>query len=142
MRDKRRPARSGFTLVEVLLVLAILVILASVVAVAVIPAMKKSRVRAAKAQAGLLSQQLEFYYTDVSSFPTTQQGLAALRVRPADLTDPTKWEGPYAGKDIPPDPWGRPYQYTCDDGQSFSLRSTGPDGQPGTDDDIEETGSS
>ena len=142
IRAKRRPGRSGFTLVEVLLVLAILVILASLVAVAVIPAMKKSRIRAAKAQIELFSTQLEFYYTDVSSFPTTQQGMGALRLKPADLTDPLKWQGPYAGKEIPPDPWGRPYQYVSDDGQTYSLSSNGPDGQPKNDDDIVVTGSS
>lgn len=142
MRAKRRTARSGFTLVEVLLVLAILVILASVVAVAVIPAMRKGKSRAATAQIELFSSQLEMYYTDVGSFPTTQQGMQALRVAPVDLADQTNWEGPYASKDIPPDPWGRPYQYVSDNGQNYSLSSSGPDGQPGTEDDIIRNGTS
>ena len=139
-RSKRRPGRAGFTLVEVLLVLAILVILASLVAVAVIPAMKKSRIRAAKTQISLFTVQFQHYYIDVGSFPTTAQGMEALRLAPADLVD--KWAGPYATKAIPPDPWGRKYLYQSDDGQNYRLSSNGPDGQPNTDDDIVEIGSS
>ena len=103
-------------------------------------AMKKRRIRAAMAQIALLAAQLDLYYVDVSSFPTTLQGMKALRVRPVGLTDPKKWDGPYSNKDIPPDPWDGPYLYASDDGQSYSLRSNGPDGQPGTDDDIVQFG--
>ena len=49
----------------------------------------------------------------IGSFPSAASGLQALRTRPADLQDPGKWEGPYLTKDIPLDPWNKPYQYAC-----------------------------
>jgi general secretion pathway protein G len=62
--------------------------------------------------------------------------LASLRVAPADLADPTKWRGPYAKKDIPPDPWQNAYIYELIGPNQYKVYSAGPDGQPGTDDDI------
>jgi len=84
---------------------------------------------------------LDHYYIDVGSFPTTLQRLEALHKLPGDLIDPLKWEGPYATKAIPLDPWGREYVYQSADGQNYSISSFGPDGQQGTADDIVENSS-
>src|SRR6188474_3871490 len=98
----RRPRKSsrkkqGFTLFEVLLVLVILIILTSTVSYYVLGAQKKAYVRAAQAQIGLFANMLKDYHIDVGSYPTTEQGLGALRVGPDGAT---KWAGPYAEKDI------------------------------------------
>ena len=138
-RSRDRHQRSGFTLIEVLLVLTILVILASMVVVALGPIQRKSRISAARAQVGLLKTPLQAYQLSIGSYPTTSQGLPALRSSPTDLSNPSKWEGPYLESNVPLDPWGNPYQYACP-GQhnqdSFDVWSSGPDGISGTQDDI------
>ena len=133
---KRRNRRQqGFTLLEVLLVLTILVILGSTVTFYFARTQGKANARIAKVQINAISQLLEEYHIDVGSYPSTQQGLAALRTSPGDLADTTKWAGPYAKKDIEPDPWSHPYQYESQ-GDTFRLWSWGADGQDGTEDDI------
>ena len=133
MRRSRR--RKAFTLIEVLLVLAILVILGSIVIVNFSNVFENSKAKAAQAQLDALETQLDLYKLDVGTYPNTSQGLAALRQAPAEVTNVGKWSGPYAQKDIPNDPWGNPYQYQST-GAAFTIWSLGPDGQDGTDDDI------
>ncbi|MEO8497775.1 MAG: type II secretion system major pseudopilin GspG [Planctomycetota bacterium] len=132
----RRPRRQqGFTLLEVLLVLTILVILGSTVTVFFSNAQRKANAKIALVQVKAVGQLLEEYHIDLGSYPTTSQGLAALRTAPGDIADTTKWGGPYAKADIAPDPWSRPYQYEST-GDSFRVWSWGPDGQDGTEDDV------
>ena len=67
-----------------------------------------------------------------SELPVPRHGLQALRTRPADLKDPDKWEGPYLTKDIPLDPWNKPYQYACPgkhNSDKFDVWTIGPDNQ-------------
>ena len=142
-RSNRRRRRSGgFTLMEVLLVLAILVILGSSVGFFMLGAQEKAYKRAAKAQMSTFEQMLLGYKLDVGSYPSTEQGLEALVTQPADAT---KWEGPYAEKAIPLDPWANPYQYenSGKSGESsremFTISSWGPDGIQGNDDDVSNT---
>jgi len=133
---KRRTRRQqGFTLLEVLLVLTILVILGSTVTFYFAKTQGKANERVAKVQIHAISQLLEEYHIDVGSYPTASQGLAALRTAPGDLADTTKWAGPYSKNEIAPDPWSRPYQYTSE-GDTFQVWSLGVDGQDGTDDDV------
>jgi general secretion pathway protein G len=129
---RRRCPRGGFTLFEVLLVLAILIILTSSVSYYVIGAQKKAFVRAAQAQIGLFHKMLEDFHLDVGSYPSTELGLNSLRVQPDGLT---KWQGPYAANEIPMDPWQNPYQYACT-GDEYQIWSWGPDGADGTGDEI------
>ena len=131
----RRRRSVGFTLMEVLLVLAILVILGSSVGYFLLGAQKKAYIRAAKSQISSFDQMLTGYRMDVGSYPSTSQGLMSLREPPADLTT-TKWEGPYAAKTIPNDPWGNPYQYELVDADNFQIWSWGPNGQSGDEDDV------
>ena len=75
------------------------------------------------------------YELNALSYPSPTEGLAALRMPPADATAST-WAGPYLDKDVPPDPWGNPYQYELIDQDTFRIWSVGPDGVDGTEDDI------
>lgn len=132
-----RRRRRGFTLMEVLLVLVILVILGSVVAVSLSGARKRAFVDSAKTQLTSFKSALTAYNVDIGTYPSTQQGLAALRDAPADLRNPAKFRGPYADASAPLDPWGNDYRYESD-GQSFRVWSGGPNGQDegGTGDDV------
>jgi general secretion pathway protein G len=105
-----RSDRRGFTLVELLVVMAIIALLAALVAPKVFPKLGKGKTSAAKAQIELLGQALDQYRLDTGHYPTTAQGLQALLTNPGDQ----KWEGPYLTKNvIPADPWGNPYNYAC-----------------------------
>lgn len=77
------------------------------------------------------------YQLDIGTYPTNEQGLQALREAPPDLADPTKWTGPYAKKDIPVDPWSNEYIYELLGANQFKISSAGPDGQVGTEDDVD-----
>ena len=134
MKRKSRR-RQGFTLLEVLLVLAILVILASTVTFYFANTQRKANTRAARVQIHAISQLLEEYHIDVGSYPQTSDGLQALMQAPASLGDSTKWGGPYSKKVIPKDPWDREYVYESD-GLSFTITSYGADGQEGSEDDV------
>jgi general secretion pathway protein G len=140
MKQLSRRRNSGFTLIEVLLVLVILVVLASLAVVAYGPIQRRAKVDAAKSQVGLFKTPLQTYQMTVGNFPTSAQGLAALIQPPADLPNPTKWDGPYLDTNILPlDPWGNPYQYSSPGSHNpdgFDVWSMGPDGVSGTADDI------
>ena len=134
---RRRSGRRGFTLMEVLLVLAILVILGSLVVANFSGIFAKSKINATRAQISAFETQLDIYQLDIGSYPSNQQGLQALRVAPADLPDPSKWgPEPYAKKEIPPDPWGNAYGYELITPNQYRVFSAGPDGQTGTTDDV------
>lgn len=93
-------------------------------------------VRQAEEAELLLRKQLDLYRLDVGSYPETTAGLEALREKPAALTNPDAWRGPYADQ-IPIDPWGHPYRYERPQEDQFRLWSMGPDGVDGSDDDVE-----
>ncbi len=140
MPTANRPRRHrGFTLVEVLLVLVILVIIASLAVTAYGPIQKRAYTNATKTQIGAFETPLEAYRLDINDYPSTQQGLEALRTAPSDIADPDKWAGPYLGKPVPLDPWGSPYQYEypgTHDETKPDIWSFGPDMINGNDDDI------
>ncbi len=106
-RVRRRPARQGFTLMEVLLVLAILVILGTLVVANFSGIFAGSKIKAAKAQLSAFEGQIDIYQLDVGSYPTTQQGLAALRIAPLICPTPRNGWDRMPEKDIPPDPWSQ-----------------------------------
>jgi general secretion pathway protein G len=136
---RRLRRRRAFTLVEVLLVLVILVIIGSLAMTAYGPIQRKAKIDAAKAQIELLESTLKVYQLALDDYPTTQQGLQALRTAPADLVDPNKWQGPYLDDDVPADPWGSPYQYEYPGQYSQDkpdIWSFGPDGVNGNEDDV------
>ncbi len=133
---RRRRRRSGFTLMEVLLVLAILVILGSMVGIFIVGMQREAFRDSARVQIAPLETALDAYRLHVGSYPNTNQGLEALVVPPADLTNPAKWRGPYLKKQVPPDPWGNPYQYELLTPDEYRIWSWGPDGADGTEDDV------
>ena len=110
-KDGVGSRRRGFTLLELLVVMVIIGLLAAFVAPRYFGQLGKSEVKAAMAQVNLLQKALDHYRLDTGHYPNTDQGLAALVVRPQN--EP-KWAGPYLTKAVPPDPY-----------------SFGKDGQPG-----------
>ena len=114
----RGRADAGYTLLEVLVVMGIVVLLASIAAPQVLGYLGRARTEAAKVQIGSIATALELYALDMGAFPSMQNGLAALVSQPAGAA---RWRGPYLKRaDGLIDPWGRPYQY----------RYTGRSGQP------------
>jgi len=121
---------SGFTLLELLVVMVIIGLLAGFVAPRYFSQVGKSRVKAARAQIDSLDKALEQFRIDAGRLPSTEEGLAALNTAPPGMTN---WEGPYLKKAVPLDPWGHPYVYAQpgSHGNDFDLESFGRDGQPG-----------
>ena len=119
----------GFTLIELLVVVVIIGLLAGFVAPRYFAQVGKSEVNVARAQIDALEKALDQYRLDTGRYPTVEQGLKALVERPS--TEP-KWAGPYLRKEVPLDPWGKPYLYKVPgETAEFVLVSYGRDGQPG-----------
>ena len=120
---------TGFTLLELLVVVAIIGLLAGFVAPRYFGQVGKSEVAVAKAQIDALEKALDQYRLDTGHYPSTELGLTALLQRPAN--EP-KWAGPYLRRDVPLDPWGKPYVYKSPGEKGdFDLLSYGKDGSPG-----------
>jgi len=131
----RRSPRGGFTLIEVLLVLAILVIIASLAVMAYGPARRKAKIDAAKSQIGAFGSAIDLYNLTLDQYPAALEDLRTS----GNLADPSKWDGPYLDKEIPLDPWSQEYRYVTPGNRnpdSYDLWSVGPDGVDNTDDDI------
>jgi general secretion pathway protein G len=134
---KRRPARRsscGFTLLELIVVVAIIATLVAVVAPQVFQNVGDARINAARSQIEMFGIALEAYRLDNSAYPSTQQGLEALRRLPVVDAVPANWRGPYLRREVPLDPWGRPYTYTSPglaNPTLFDLTSLGRDGRVG-----------
>lgn len=135
-RRIRVRSRGGFTLMEVLLVLAILIILGATVTLGYRQIQGNAKKDAARNQVNMLEAAVNAYALSVGTVPTTQQGLAALIEAPSDLKNPAKWQGPYLAKALPNDPWDNQYQYEAMQGEQFRIWSMGPDGASGSEDDI------
>src|SRR5689334_18597002 len=104
------PFTFGFTLLELLVVMVIIGLLASYVGPKYFGQIGKSETKVARAQIDAFEKALAQYRLDVGRYPTTELGLTALIQKPATES---KWSGPYLSKEVPPDPWGRPYLYKC-----------------------------
>lgn len=131
MRFKVRDGRgaSGFTLVELLVVLAILGMLAALVGPQVLNQLGGAKSKSAAIQIADLEQALEIYKLDVGRFPTSDQGLDALVTQPSGVKG---WNGPYLKKgELPADPWGNAYEYKYSGRGAPEIRSFGADGRAG-----------
>ena len=123
---------AGFTLIELLVVIAVLGLLAGLVGPRIVGHVSEARSTTARTQIDLIGVALDSYRLDNGSYPTTEQGLAALRERPTREPLPANWRGPYLRKAVPDDPWGRPYLYRVQSpGTGFELQTLGRDGRPG-----------
>lgn len=129
-----RPAdrQAGFTLLEILVVIAILGLLIGLVAPAALRQLGGARTSVARQSIERLGAVLDLYRLDAGAYPSTDQGLAALVVRPAGAA---AWNGPYLRADQPPvDPWNRPWVYRSPStrtGRDYDLCSRGADGNAG-----------
>ena len=133
LRRHVRPARCGFTLIELLVTIAIIAVLAAIVAPSLFGNIGEARQKSAKSQIQILSLALDAYRLDNELFPTTEQGLDALRSIPI-ADPPPNWKGPYLRQLVPLDPWGRQYVYVSPgmaNPNSFDLYTLGKDGKPG-----------
>lgn len=124
--------RGGFTLIEILVVLAIIATLAALVGPSVFRNVGDSRTQAARSQIELFALALEQYRLDNHVYPATEQGLAALRTMPVTGEPPTNWRGPYLRRVVPDDPWRRPYIYVApgrENPETYDLYTLGRDGR-------------
>ncbi len=122
----------GFTLLELLVVLAILGLLIGLVAPAALRQLGSAKEKIAHQSIERLTSVLDIYKLDVGTYPTTEQGLQALLVRPEGVEH---WSGPYLkGETVPEDPWGHPFLYRMPSqrqAHDYDLYSLGPSGKPG-----------
>lgn len=126
----RKRSEAGVTLIEMLVVVTIIALFAALVAPRMLQKADSAKVTAAQAQINGFMTALGTYRLDTSTYPTNEMGLQALRTRPQNL--PT-WGGPYLPKEVPNDPWARPYVYKFpgEHGDEPDIISYGADGQPG-----------
>jgi general secretion pathway protein G len=130
LEKRSRSGQAGVTLIEMLVVMMIIGLFAALVAPRLFRKSDTARITATRAQINSFMTALGAYKLDTGTFPTTEQGLQALRVQPPGLT---QWQGPYLPQEIPVDPWARPYiyKYPGEHGDEPDIISYGQDGQPG-----------
>ncbi len=135
IRNQRRRG-AGFTLMEVLLVLVILVILGSMAVGMFTGVQEQAEIDAARSQVSVLKKQIQIYRQQLSQYPTSLQDLI---VQPTGLTKPERWSKLLDTTEVPLDPWGNQYQYKqpgSHNVDSFDVWSMGPDQTDGSEDDI------
>ncbi len=129
---KRSRREAGITLIEMLVVVTIIALFAALVAPRMMGQADRARRTAARAQVNSFMTALGQYKLDTGTYPTNEQGLAALRTKPEGLNG---WQGPYLPQEIPQDPWGHPYNYKFpgEHGDDPDIICYGANGQPGGD---------
>lgn len=133
-RTWRRDPRRGFTLIELLVVIAIIATLASIVGPSIFGNVGEARVNAARSQVQIFGLALDSYRLDNGAYPTSDQGLVALRTAPVVGEPLRNWRGPYLRQSVPLDPWGRSYIYFApgiSKAEAYDLYTLGKDGKVG-----------
>jgi general secretion pathway protein G len=132
-----RKNEHGITLIELLVVMVILALFATLVGGRLFRQVDKGKQLQAKNQIGEFGTVLDTFRLEVGRYPTTEEGLTSLQVRPPNAEN---WDGPYMAKEIPLDPWNHPYRYVQPglhgDYDLVSLGADGVDGGEGNDADI------
>ncbi len=137
MSKRRVSNASGLTLIEIVVVIIVLGLLAGLVGPQIIGRVSQAKSETARTQVELFAVALDNYRLDNGRYPTTEQGLEALRTKPTREPIPANWRGPYLRKDVPVDPWGQPYLYKSPGDENptlYDLYTLGRDGQPGGED--------
>lgn len=131
MRTRKRR-QAGVTLIEMMVVVVIIALFAALVLPRMMGQADRARKTAARAQINAYMTALGSYKLDTGNYPTTEQGLQALRAKPENVNN---WQGPYTDKEITDDPWGHPYVYHFpgEHGDDPDIMCYGADGQPGGD---------
>ena len=121
MRTRKQTRRRGITLIEMLVVITIIALFTAIAYQRLSPSVDKGRITAARTQIEAFMGALQTFHIEQGRFPTTEEGLQSIR--------------PYLSKDLPNDPWGRPYvyKYPGDHGPEPDITCYGADGQPGGD---------
>ena len=131
MKRRTRTHSAGFTLMELLVVLAIIGLLAALVGPNVMNSLGGAKTKTAGIQIKDLEQALEMYKLDVGRYPSSSEGLQALVKKPGSATG---WNGPYLKSDVPVDPWNREYQYKFPgEHGEVDIFTYGANGSPGGD---------
>jgi general secretion pathway protein G len=138
---RRGTRRTGFTLIELMIVLIILVMLFAIAGPRLLGTQDKADIKGTMAQMGNMESALKLYAVDMRNFPNTDDGLASLIKPPADEAKARKWDGPYLDDEVvPADAWGQPFVYEyppVNGGRDFpNISSVGKDGESETEDDI------
>ena len=135
--NRRTTRRRAFTLIEMLVVVLILAILAALIVPRVVNRTGDAKRAKAATDISTLASMLSNYKVDTDQYPTTEEGLNALRVAPSGVNN---WRGPYITKELPTDPWGNEYVYESPGSgdQDFVITSYGADGAPGGDGDAQD----
>ena len=129
MKDETRNRESGFTFFEILVVVIIIGLLAALVGPRLFGKVSTAKQKAAKAQIELFGTALDTFRLDIGRYPTTEEGLKAIREKPSGVEN---WQGPYLPKEIPVDPWNRQYVYKSPgEHGDYDLISHGLDGAEG-----------
>ncbi|MGH8445666.1 MAG: type II secretion system major pseudopilin GspG [Solimonas sp.] len=128
----RSLRQAGFTLIEIMVVVVILGILAAVVVPKIMDRPDEARVVKAKQDIRMLESSLNLYKLDNFNYPSTQQGLEALSAKPSGDPEPSNYKAGGYVKNLPKDPWNRPYQYLSPGVKGeIDIFSLGRDGKPG-----------
>ena len=124
---------AGWTFMETLIAIAIVLVLTSSVGFVAIQNLDRAKVATARSQIDSFSVALESYYIDCGRYPTNEQGLSALWQKPTVEPVSPFWNGPYLLKPVPKDPWGNDYEFGVpgQHGLPYSIRSFGADGREG-----------
>ena len=132
-KQRKLPPTNGFSLVELMVVIFIIGLLATVVLINVLPSQDKAMRVKAQGDIATLGQAMEMYRLDNMTYPGATEGLVALKSPPASLAMPQNYRAGGYIKDLPSDPWGRPYQFQVPgrNGAPFEIFSLGADGKPG-----------
>jgi len=126
---RTKPGERGFTLIEIMIVVIIIGLLAALVGPKLFGKLAMAKQKSAKAQIELFGTAFDTFRLDTGRYPTTEEGLKALREKPSGAEN---WSGPYLPKEIPLDPWGKPYIYKSPgEHYDYDLISYGLDGVEG-----------
>lgn len=129
----RNQNEDGWTFMETLIVIAVVMVMTAGVGFMATSSLERARVASARSQIDSFAVALEAYYIDCGCYPTSEQGLQALRKKPDIEPVSDGWSGPYIHKDAPKDPWGNDYEYITpgNDNDPYAIRSFGADGKLG-----------